>query len=133
MEKFHRSSSTHTAEIASVRCRRNRQIPLRRRLGEQSAKKLDLAVQQVMSLIDFNRGLECNITFDDPPEACDLCGCDLSERALFIDGRLQGQLVWSFMCPVCFLGNAVGIGWGEGQIYQLQLDGEWLMVAGFPQ
>jgi hypothetical protein len=36
------------------------------------------------------------------------------------------------MCPVFFLGNAAGIGWGQGQIYQLQPDGEWLMVAGFP-
>jgi hypothetical protein len=35
------------------------------------------------------------------------------------------------VCAECFFEEAEGIGWGNGQVYQRQPDGGWLMVAGF--
>jgi len=63
---------------------------------------------------------------------CDICGCNLNDRTLFIDGRLRGEIMWANMCSKCFFQRGEGIGWGDGQLYAKQPDGSWLMVAGFP-
>jgi hypothetical protein len=66
-----------------------------------------------------------------PPDCCDVCGCELASRSVLIDGRLRGSLMFATMCADCFLGQGEGIGWGSGQAYLRQPDGTWLMVAGF--
>ena len=60
----------------------------------------------------------------DDIEKCDFCGCTLSARGLFVDGRLGGQLMWGNMCAQCFVENGEGIGWGKGQLYARQPDGK---------
>lgn len=97
---------------------------------EQSALPLTQAEQELMAAADVARGLEEG-EFCLPPESCDFCGEDLSNHRLFVDGRLRGQIAWGNMCAECFTRNGEGIGWGRGQLYQRQSDGEWLMVAGF--
>jgi hypothetical protein len=62
---------------------------------------------------------------------CDHCGCALDQRGLHIDGRLRGDLMWSNMCVECFGKLGEGIGWGNGQLYARQPDGDWRLVAGF--
>ena len=65
-------------------------------------------------------------------ERCDFCGCALSDRALFVDGRLEGDAMWANMCAQCFAAKGEGIRWGDGQLYARQPNGDWRMVAGFP-
>jgi hypothetical protein len=64
-------------------------------------------------------------------ENCGSCGCLLSDRGLFVDGRLRGQPVWGNMCANCFESKGDGIGWGRGQLYARQSSGSWRFVAGF--
>jgi len=56
----------------------------------------------------------------------------MEEKQFFGDGRLRGQIAFASMCAECFLKNGEEAGWGKGQIYQRELDGQWLLVAGFP-
>jgi hypothetical protein len=62
---------------------------------------------------------------------CDICGGSLDGRALFVDGALKGQIGWANMCAQCFLSKGTGVGWGSGQLYARQPNGDWRMVAGF--
>ncbi len=55
----------------------------------------------------------------------------LAQRGLFVDGRLRNDLMWGNMCAACFNSKGAGIGWGEGQLYARQPNGDWRMVAGF--
>lgn len=64
-------------------------------------------------------------------ENCGSCGCLLSDRGLFVDGRLRGQPMWGNMCANCFESKGDGIGWGRGQLYARQSSGSWRFVAGF--
>ena len=64
-------------------------------------------------------------------ENCDFCGCLLIQRGLFVDGCRRGQLEWANICAGCFEREGDGIGWGRGQIYARQPNGDWRMVAGF--
>jgi len=64
-------------------------------------------------------------------QKCDSCGCALSERGLFVDGRLRRDLKWGNMCAPCFATQGEAIGWGVGQLYARQCDGRWRMVAGW--
>ena len=70
----------------------------------------------------------------DPPNQCDLCGTELSETGLFIDGQITDGR-WSFMCMICYGRNGTGIGWGIGQLCRLAGkadDGHrrWICIAG---
>ena len=62
---------------------------------------------------------------------CDICGCKLQSRGLWIDGRVGGNLKWANMCADCFNDRGVGIGSGKGQLYARQPNGDWRLVAGF--
>ena len=62
---------------------------------------------------------------------CDICGCKLQSRGLWIDGRVDGNLKWANMCADCFNDRGVGIGCGKGQLYARQPNGDWRLVAGF--
>jgi hypothetical protein len=66
-----------------------------------------------------------------PSNDCDICGCKLQSRGLWIDGRVQGGLKWANMCADCFNDKGVGIGGGKGQLYARQPNGDWQLVAGF--
>ena len=90
------------------------------------------AEQEIAALIDEAEGRRRGQCYANPSDACDFCGCNLQERAFFVDGRLRGQIAFACMCAECFLENGEGIGWGKGQIYQRAPGSKWLMVAGFP-
>lgn len=62
---------------------------------------------------------------------CDICGCRLQSRGLWIDGRVGESLKWANMCVDCFNDRGVGIGFGKGQLYARQPNGDWRLVAGF--
>jgi hypothetical protein len=64
-----------------------------------------------------------------PPEKCDLCHCKLED--FYIDGRLDGGLMWGNLCSECFIEKGVGIGVGFGQIYGQSEEG-WSLVGGYP-
>ncbi|MGD0358598.1 MAG: hypothetical protein ABSA73_13425 [Terracidiphilus sp.] len=63
---------------------------------------------------------------------CGICGCNLNDRGLHIDGRLRDDLKWSNMCTECLKKSGEGIGWGKGQLYARQPNGDWRLIAGFP-
>jgi hypothetical protein len=50
-----------------------------------------------------------------------------------ICGHVQGEqsVKWANMCADCFNDRSVGIGWGKGQLYARQPNGDWRLVAGF--
>lgn len=59
--------------------------------------------------------------------------CDLSPSHLlhgkFVDGATTlGP--WGLMCMDCWAKYGRGLGVGKGQLYQLQPDKQWLLVAG---
>lgn len=64
-------------------------------------------------------------------EVCDFCKCDLGKRGLFVDGKVRNKIEWANMCAPCFEKNGDGIGWGVGQLYALQPNGDRRLVAGF--
>lgn len=64
-------------------------------------------------------------------KACDICGRSLEGLGLYVDGKLRSQPGWGNMCAKCFSLGGVGLGWGVGQLYSHQLDGQWRLVAGF--
>jgi hypothetical protein len=64
-------------------------------------------------------------------EVCDFCKCNLGKRGLFVDGKVRNEIEWANMCAPCFEKNGDGIGWGLGQLYALQPNGDWRLVAGF--
>lgn len=54
----------------------------------------------------------------DAAENCDLCGLNLKQTTLYVDGATGGMgAPWANMCIACFLERGGGIGWGLGQLY----------------
>jgi hypothetical protein len=54
----------------------------------------------------------------DPAQTCDLCGLNLEEMTLYVDGATDGMgSPWANMCIGCFLERGGGVGWGVGQLY----------------
>lgn len=88
------------------------------------------AEDRIRAKLDPNetRGKEAQFAYG--ISACDLCGCDLNRKSLFIDGALRGQPGWANMCADCFERHGSGIGWGVGQVYSRQTDARWRLVAG---
>lgn len=64
-------------------------------------------------------------------ETCDQCDCDLNARGFYVDGRLCGEMMWANLCIPCFKRCGEGVGWGSGQLYARQSNGNWRLVAGF--
>lgn len=104
--------------------------------AESTDSALDQAItdaeQTVARFADEDEGRRRGLSYANPSATCGNCGDELSERQVFIDGRLRSSLMWSCLCAECFLEEAEGIGWGVGQLYRRQPDGEWLLVGGFP-
>lgn len=65
-------------------------------------------------------------------EECDYCHRSFDRCGLFVDGKLRGDSMWANMCASCFPKHGEGIGWGRGQIFARQANGDWRLVAGFP-
>ena len=63
--------------------------------------------------------------------ACDFCQCQLNTRGLYVDGMAREGMMWANMCVPCFNVRGAGLGWGKGQLYARQPNGDWRMVAGF--
>jgi hypothetical protein len=63
---------------------------------------------------------------------CSICGCDMSDKKYFIDGKIKDVNGWALMCAICFDKHGEGIRWGTGQLYTHLLNGKWLLTAGFP-
>ncbi len=64
-------------------------------------------------------------------ETCGVCECELSTRGFFVDGMMGDGFEWANMCVPCFNLRGAGIGWGRGQLYARQPNGDWRLVAGF--
>jgi hypothetical protein len=96
-----------------------------------SVEPMDDAEKRLAALIDPDEVKRRDSVFRSDADDCDICGCTLGKRGLLIDGLVQGSLKWANMCADCFSDYGVGIGWGKGQLYARQLNGEWRLVAGF--
>ena len=72
-----------------------------------------------------------NTLHSDPPDACDACGTVLADAGVFVDGATgDGMLTgWVNLCMPCFLDQGAGIGWGIGQLYDLN-DTGWQLIGG---
>ena len=88
----------------------------------------------------YERELALMITWEEvlahPPaygdaKACDVCGFELTENGLYVDGRLRGEAMWVNMCASCARNHGEGIGWGSGQLYARQPNGTFRLVSGF--
>lgn len=66
----------------------------------------------------------------DPPEACDICWVPLHREMLMSDCQIGGHDAWANMCADCTVFYGEGIGWGVGQLYRKEPDGQWLLVGG---
>ncbi|MCX5812542.1 MAG: hypothetical protein NT178_08360 [Proteobacteria bacterium] len=98
---------------------------------DNAAEPFSAAEQALAALSDMKQAKMHGEHHPDPPESCDECGCQLDENHFFVDGRLRGELMWANMCPECFAEKGEGIGWGKGQLYMKQTNGDWLMTGGF--
>ena len=95
-----------------------------------SLTPVDAAEEQLANLVDWDQIDAREHVYADGAMNCDRCACDLNLRGLYVDGRLRGDLMWSNMCVNCFGDVGEGIGWGNGQLYARQPEGQWLLVAG---
>ena len=64
-----------------------------------------------------------------PPENCDLCNRSVTGFGFFVDGQTTDSS-WANMCPHCYVGKGVGVGWGIGQLYRARENNAWQCVAG---
>lgn len=90
------------------------------------------AEKALAGLADEEQGRRLEMTWAGEPDACGGCGADLTKRQFFVDGRLRDSLMWGCLCAECFSEQGEGIGWGDGQLYKRQADGDWRLVGGFP-
>lgn len=70
--------------------------------------------------------------FDGAPNECDLCHCPFDEEKYMIDGKIQGNTAWAYMCADCFKMLGEGIEYGKGQLY-MRDEGKWVLVGGFAE
>jgi hypothetical protein len=91
----------------------------------------DDADRRLAARIDHSEVDKHEATFAHGAEICDFCKCDLGKRGLFVDGKVRNEIEWANMCALCFEKNGDGIGWGVGQLYALQPNGDRRLVAGF--
>ena len=104
-------------------------------------EELALTSEQVVPTDAFERELALIINARDVASreaefayqisSCDLCGCSLNTKSLFVDGSLKSSSIWANMCAKCFCQNGSGLSWGVGQLYARQPSGCWRLVHGF--
>ncbi len=64
-------------------------------------------------------------------DTCDFCQCQLDTRGLYVDGMTRADMSWANMCVPCFNVRGADLGWGKGQLYARQPNGDWRLVVGF--
>ncbi|MCF8131351.1 MAG: hypothetical protein K9N10_22810 [Deltaproteobacteria bacterium] len=103
-------------------------------IGEEigDAIALSEAEQALSKIADEKEGRRRDQCFAGPVEACDFCRRDLNDCRYFVDGRVPGGMMFAYFCPDCVVAKGGQIGWGSGQLYKHEPNGDWLMVAGFP-
>lgn len=90
------------------------------------------AEERLAEFADERVGRERGQFYVGASTSCDLCGVDMTSLQFRVDGKHRGAAMWASMCADCFWVWGTGIGWGSGQLYRRQPNGEWLMVGGFP-
>jgi hypothetical protein len=100
----------------------------------ESVPDRDLAIAEraFAGSADLTKGSELGDCYANPPDACDICGRNLDQVRLMVDGARKDTGEWAWMCAVCFADCGSGVRWGQGQLYQRQSSGDWLLVGGFP-
>jgi hypothetical protein len=98
-----------------------------------SMDPVDELEQRAAFIVDVNEVNSRDAEFAHGIDQCGSCRCELSQRGFAVDARMKGQLLWGNFCIACFLRDCEGIGWGKGQLYAKQPDGEWRLVAGFEE
>lgn len=92
---------------------------------------VDEEEQELVKFINLQQVEAHEPDFAHGAETCDQCSCDLNQRGFYVDGRLRGDLMWANLCIPCFKRCGEGVGWGKGQLYARQSNGDWRLVAGF--
>lgn len=64
----------------------------------------------------------------EPPKACNICGKALVTE--FTDAREPRTGRWGVFCTGCVKEYNMSYGTGNGQMFQLQADGQWLKTKG---
>ncbi|MBE6359271.1 MAG: hypothetical protein E7057_08530 [Lentisphaerae bacterium] len=59
---------------------------------------------------------------------CDICGCEI--KGVLYDACRRDVPEWATMCSRCYCTYGSAIGWGSGQKYEEDEDGEFYLVAG---
>lgn len=90
---------------------------------------IDETEKQVASMIDPDEMEANESAYAHNADKCHFCGCELAQRGLSIDGRLRNDLMWGNMRGACFNSKGTGIGWGDGQLYARQPNGDWCPVS----
>ncbi len=60
---------------------------------------------------------------------CDLCGRKIS-KTLYDGMTKEGGAMWATMCSHCFQQHGAGVGWGSGQKYEQDKDGNFYLTEG---
>lgn len=98
-------------------------------------RAVDNAESALATLVDKAQVDRRSPEFANGVRECHLCRCDLQMRGLFVDCSVRGKSgcngVWANLCSQCYERLGTGIGWGKGQLYARQPNGEWRLVAGF--
>ncbi len=89
------------------------------------------AADHLLAQADEEEGIQLDIIRIPVPVRCDICGCDFIKEKLLVDGRLGNSITFADMCIRCAVLYGSGIGYGDGQLYKRQDDGNWLCIAGF--
>ena len=87
------------------------------------------AAKQLETLLDAAT-MQKGKKYSAPPAECDICFIPLHGESFISDGRVRDNVAWANMCADCTVYHGAGIGWGVGQLYRKEADGQWLMVAG---
>jgi len=98
---------------------------------ESNSRDSDLPRGETLaSLSNIREGRLRGIVHAYPPDNCDFCKGDLNHSNFFVDGAMNGKMMWANMCERCYFVHGSGIGWGKGQLYAKQPNGDWLMTGG---
>jgi hypothetical protein len=102
------------------------------RVAQHPDPKLEISERLLAATADLATGLKLGDCHASPPDACDICGRHLDQATMMVDGVRKDTGEWACLCAVCFADVGSGVRYGQGQLYQRQSSGNWLLVGGFP-